>query len=352
MVIEVLHPRTGAVVTRARVDALPFTLGRALDNALVLDDPHVDARHARLTVEEGTDGTLLIEDLGSVNGVQAGEVRDARVIRVRSGAEVTLGRTRLRFRDESEPVPAALPLHVAAATEGPLRWHQRADVRLVFSFAVFALIGFQAWLTSTDRTGANLAVGAVVGLATLSAMWAGVWAVVARVLIHRPRFVAHFSIAAAAMFVSGTLGLLVNWVLFLMPAVESLAVLTTVLNLGVLVAVVAAHLANATVMPTAKRWRAGAAVAGVVVLLGGAFALADDGAFTDVPVFSAVIKPLRVEVVPTVDVEALRDVQAALRDAVDAEAAEKADADAAPETDAQADMDASVAAGTSGEERS
>ncbi len=326
MVVEVLHPRTGAVVSRARVDALPFTLGRALDNALVLDDPHVDARHARLVAEEeGSDGTLLIEDLGSLNGVQAGDLHGAQVIRLRSGAEVTLGRTRLRFRDESESVPAALPLHVPAGAEGPLRWHQRADVRLVFSFAVFALIGVQAWLASTDRTGANLAVGAVVGLAALSAMWAGVWAVVARVVIHRPRFVAHFSIAAAAMFVSGMLGLVVNWVLFLMPAVESLTVLTTVLNLGVLVAVVAAHLANATAMPTAKRWRAGAAVAGVVLLLGGAFALADDGAFTDVPEFSAVIKPLRVEVVPTVDVEAMRAVQAALRAAVDAEAADEAD---------------------------
>ena len=81
-------------------------------------------------------------------------------------------------------------------------------------------------------------------------------------------------------------------------------------------------------------------MAGVVVLLGGAFALADDGAFTDVPVFSAVIKPLRVEVVPTVDVGAMRDVQAALRDAVDAEAAEKADADAAPATDVEVEADA------------
>ncbi len=322
MIVEVLHARTGTVLSRARVDALPFTLGRALDNALVLDDPHVDARHARLVAEDGG-GALLIEDLDSLNGVQAGEVTGARLIRLRPGAEVTLGRTRLRFRDETEEVPPALPLHAAPVREGPLRWHERAGVRLMLSFGVFALLGFQTWLASTDGTGANLAVGAVVGLAALTAMWAGVWAVVARVVIHRPRFVAHFSIAAAAMFVSTAVGTVGTWFLFLFPAVESLTVLTVVVNLGVLVAVVAAHLANATAMPPAKRWRAGAATVGVVLLLGAAFALADDGAFTDVPEFSSVIKPLRVEVVPTVDAGGLLAMQAELRDVVDAEAAEE-----------------------------
>lgn len=324
MIVEVLHARTGAVVSRSRVDALPFTLGRALDNALVIDDPHVDARHARLIAEHG-DGALLIEDLDSVNGVQAGDLQGARLIRLRPGAEVTLGRTRLRFRDEAEPMPPALPLHGMAVRAEPMRWHERPGVRLTFCFAVFTLMGLQAWLGSVDTTGANTAVTLTVGLAVAGAMWAGAWAVVARVVTHRARFVAHLTIAAAALLVSAAAGMISGWLRFLFPAVESVAAFTVIVDLMVLVAVVAAHLANATVMPPARRWRAGAAVAGIVLLLGGVFALADDDAFTDVPEFSAAIRPLRVELVPTVGVEAMRDVQAGLRETVDAGAESEVD---------------------------
>ena len=49
LIVEVLrHGRGGEVRERLRLTDVPVTIGRALDNALVLDDPHVDAHHARL----------------------------------------------------------------------------------------------------------------------------------------------------------------------------------------------------------------------------------------------------------------------------------------------------------------
>ena len=51
--------------TRWRLDALPATIGRALTNDVILDDPYVDAIHVRIT--SGGDGIPVAEDAGSMS---------------------------------------------------------------------------------------------------------------------------------------------------------------------------------------------------------------------------------------------------------------------------------------------
>jgi hypothetical protein len=314
MIVEVLHPRTGGVRARARVHALPFTIGRALDAALLLDDPHVDARHAQL-VQDAT-GALVLEDLGSVNGLHTpAHERTARVA-VASGTEVLLGRTRLRFRDEHDPVPAAIPLR-GAARPGPARWHERLGVRLAFIAGTTAFIGAASWLGSDSRAGANEAVSLALGLLLLGALWAGIWAVVSRVVVHQARFVAHVSIAFLALLATSLIGKAGEWILFLFPAAGWWAGASGALMLTALAVMVQAHLAQATAMPPRSRWRAALAVAGAALVIAGAFALVEDDTFTDVPEFNGVIKAAPIAVVPTIPVEAFVTQLAELRDAVD-----------------------------------
>src|SRR5687768_15862258 len=113
MILEVLHP-SGAR-TWHRLEDLPLTLGRGLTNDLILDDPYVDARHARIALDES--GAPLIEDLGSVNGLVANDARLQGRVPVQPGAEIRVGHTMLRFRDPDEPVSAALVDDVAAPQE-------------------------------------------------------------------------------------------------------------------------------------------------------------------------------------------------------------------------------------------
>ena len=84
--IEVLS-RHREVVTRHRVTSNAITIGRAYDNDIVLDDPHVAAHHLRLA--RGNDGAWVAEDLGSVNGVYVDGER-ARRERVVLDATTTL----------------------------------------------------------------------------------------------------------------------------------------------------------------------------------------------------------------------------------------------------------------------
>jgi hypothetical protein len=71
-------------------------IGRAADSTLVLDEPGVSSRHARLSWHRGQ---VLVEDLASANGVWAAGQRVRRVL-VRPGDEVLLGST---------PIPWARP---------------------------------------------------------------------------------------------------------------------------------------------------------------------------------------------------------------------------------------------------
>src|SRR6185369_14452590 len=91
---------------RHRITALPLTVGRALTNDIILDDPYIDAEHARIVL--GDDGVLRIDDLGSVNGLRTNGSKVDRVVTVHAGDEVRIGRTTLRFRDVNELVAPAL----------------------------------------------------------------------------------------------------------------------------------------------------------------------------------------------------------------------------------------------------
>jgi len=301
MIVEVVHPRTGEVRQRLRVDALPFAIGRSLENALILDDPHVDARHARLVEDE--DGSLVIEDLGSVNKLATSMHRDAERIRLRSGAEVTVGRTLLRFRDEAEPLPPALPLHrglaAAHASPGPQRWHERTPVRLALIAATLVLLGVHAWFDNYARAGATDALTLALGVLLVAVVWAGTWAIAARAALGQFRFVAHLFIAMAAATLAILFGDVIAWGQFLMPDNGVLGTLSAVANLALLSALVAWHLANASALSRAGRWRAGLTVSGTVVVLIGLFALVEDKPFSDVPEFSSVIRNAPAAIIPT-----------------------------------------------------
>jgi len=81
-----------------------LTLGRASSNDVVLSDPSLSRRHARLRWERGTG---LLEDLGSHNGTLLNGHRIEGRSPVAPGDEITLGRLSLRVEAEvPPPIPA------------------------------------------------------------------------------------------------------------------------------------------------------------------------------------------------------------------------------------------------------
>lgn len=319
MIVEMLHARTGQVQERRRVDVFPFTIGRALDRSLVLDDPYADATHAELVPEDGAEGSLLLVDRGSVNGVRTITGERAERLRIRHGAEVVIGRTRLRFRDAEAPLPPALSLGGASRAGA---WYEHPLARLGALALAFGAYAYSGWVVSVNRSAATDALSMGIGLLGLAAVWGGIWAAVARLVIHEARFLAHYTLGAMAMVSVGVITTAGEWFQFLFPAREAFAVVTGVASLGLLVAVVAAHLKHASHLSPRRRWRAGLLTAGITLAIAGAYTLVEDDSFTDVPEFSSAIKAAPLAIVPTTSPEAFRTAMVGLRDEVDELAAQ------------------------------
>jgi pSer/pThr/pTyr-binding forkhead associated (FHA) protein len=327
MILEVVRP--DGARTWHRLDALPLTLGRGYANDLIVDDPYLDARHARIAGADG--GGLLVEDLGSVNGVvDGGAVRRAAAVAVRPGAAVRVGRTTLRFRALDEDVapalvdapavdphaerPAVVPAPAAAArrTAGrpPRRRRppRRARSRSRRGSATPSARRRAACSRRRSASSSSPPGGRGRGRRP-DACWCSASTSSA------PRRGGRRRGGRAA---SGIVG---EWLAFVFPDARAPEWLTSAVGFAVLAALVAAHLRLASAMPRRRRWTAGLAAAGVVYGIGGLAALAKDDEFSDVPTFSSALKPLPAAWLPTATVDDFGGVMRDVRGEVDAAAA-------------------------------
>ena len=189
--VEVLD-RDGHVRQVVPVRQWPVTIGRAIDCDVVLDDPHVAARHATLADE---DGALSLQVGDSVNGARLLNTHLAagKKAPLPSGEVFQLGGTRLRVRRASDPVA---PERALAPSGGRL-------TLLVLAVALVTRTVAEQWL-NTDPGGRLIEyVPLLAGGAALLALWCGVWAVGSKLFHHRFEFSAHARIAMSYLLVLG-----------------------------------------------------------------------------------------------------------------------------------------------------
>ncbi len=332
LILEVVHPGGGR--SWHRLGDAPVTVGRGLANDLILDDPYVDARHARIALDDS--GAPLIEDLGSVNGLIADQARVSGRVALRPGAEVRVGRTMLRFRDSDEPVsPAIADVSFVLAPAPPVvkpavmlsrRARLRTTIaqtarttwgRLAVVGAAASSIALYSWLGSSERSSASEALYAALAFAATVAIWAGIWAVASRVSVQRFHFIGHMAVASLVTLGGLAWTMAAEWLSFFFPDASLADVLSVGIGLFMLAALVAGHLALASGFSRTRQWRTGFAVAGAALLIGGLATLAEEDAFTDVPTFSGVVKPVGSDWLPTASVEEFSGVMATLKEQVD-----------------------------------
>jgi hypothetical protein len=321
--------------TRHRLDGLPVTIGRSCASDLVVDDPYVDATHARLT--HGPAGAIVVCDLGSVNGIVADAGRQQEVV-LRPGTAVRLGRTWLRVRDPQEVLPPAIPdtlrppvAHGPTAGREPARPDaaqpvpalvpQGAPARLAVVLVTLGAVALYGWLHAWERSSAGTALALVLAVLLGSGIWAGIWAVASRATVQRFQFSGHVTVACGVVLVTLAEHVTSEWIDFFAPDAFLYTPLSWVGALVVVAVAVAAHLSLSSTMPARRRWRAGGIVAGVILAVVGLSALAQDESFTDVPTFSAILKPVPVQWLPTATVDDFGDVMRQLKEDVDARAA-------------------------------
>ncbi|MDQ3697879.1 MAG: FHA domain-containing protein [Gemmatimonadota bacterium] len=288
---------------RTRLDSFPAAIGRAYNNDIILDDPYVCPRHLR--IERDAQGQLVIEDVGSVNSTTVASVGTAngggggggggngdRLSRVvlRSGLELRVGRTTLRFWDPEHPVAATL---VNADGAVQTRGAGSAVGALLVCAVAFGALTIDAWLGSYDRTSLAKHAADSVGWISALATWAGVWALATRVVRHRFHFLAHLVVASAVTVGFIALSAVSEWAAFLDPDAGLDGLLWVVLGIPLAAALFAGHLAFASALSRRARWRVAASIIGGAA---GVFALgayADRAEFSTSLEYSSAIKPAK-----------------------------------------------------------
>lgn len=260
IVVEVLG-RGGRVEERVRLAQLPAVLGRGAGSEVVLDDPYAEAAHARIS--EGEGGTLLVEDLGSTNGITAGEhgVREPRLV-LRPGAVFRVGHTLLRLRTADMALAPAL-----RDTASDSRWHRlihRRAAAVLLTALGAPLGGLLFFLGESDKTGVSEYATDVIGAAGFLLAWAAVWALGARIRGGRANFGAHL---VTGWLVLG-LGLVVTvadeWLRFFTAGTWIAGAATTILGIAIVTTVIYGHLSVSSRLAPARRLLAGLGVTAAV----------------------------------------------------------------------------------------
>ncbi len=188
--------RDGAVLSRLQIkeDASVITIGRALENDVVLDDPHCAVHHAQL--ELAADGSARLVDLNSKNGILgkvSGRVKRAPAFTVTDDAPYRLGQTSLRIRSSAWVLP-------------PERVLSRRRVWLYALLAllvVFAHGVWEIWLGDV-QTKSPAYLNQLSGLGFGLALWSGMYALLSRIFTGAERFFSHLLIACTG-YMLGTL---------------------------------------------------------------------------------------------------------------------------------------------------
>ena len=211
----------GRVQARDRIVLTPektrVTIGRSAEADVILDDPYAAALHA--CIEAAPDGTILVSDLGSANGIGIGGRRQKSVQQVPlSGGLLQVGRTRLRVRAAGEALPPEKLDHAPIAPEQAPPWWAAAAAATVCA----AYVAYSAWMEAPRDLATAIAVAFIPALVGAGA-WLSFWSLLSRIMLSQWRWLWHgailFTVLAAYLLGSGALDL--AWFVYTLPRWES-----------------------------------------------------------------------------------------------------------------------------------
>jgi hypothetical protein len=186
--IEVLD-HDGHVLHAVPVVHWPMTVGRALDCDVVLDDPHVAARHLTLDAAGGAAPGLVLTVGESVNGVQMDrrQLSSGASALLQQGSALHVGRSVLRVRLAGESLAPERPLARSA---------HRIRLTLTVGAAVAVLLWASVllWLDNVPGSSWDKYLPTLLGVMFGIAAWASLWGLGSKLFQRHFRALPHLRI--------------------------------------------------------------------------------------------------------------------------------------------------------------
>lgn len=198
------------------IGAWPFAIGRALDNDLVLHDPHVAAHHTVLDVDG--EGRLVLTVGASRNGVRIEEGATTLTLTQDQQALLAplavwhLGAGTLRVRRVGDPLAdeQALTLRTGGRT-------QRTPIA-VLAAALLAWMAGTLWLQNDPTTTWEIYLPPLLALAGGVLSWAALWGLASKLFTRRFAWLPHLRVVlmyalviVAAEIALGALAYAADW---------------------------------------------------------------------------------------------------------------------------------------------
>jgi hypothetical protein len=312
--VEVLDAH-GHVRARQRIDAVPAIIGRGYGCDVLLDDPWVSPVHARLYRD--LDGSLVLEDAGSENGLWApGEAAPIRTRSVAGGVTLRAGLTPADAR-----VAPTLAIDAAAPVTGP---YQRVWLGPVLAAVGGTVYGLGQLLEDPNKHLATEVVGDALSMMVLLALWAGAWALVTRAVSQRARFLGHLTVASGVGLVMLLVADVASYGAFLAPGTLTTSGISALPAVVAMIALLFGHLSLASSLSRARVAAISLTVVGGLIGIGALAASSDDDhEVVSRPDFVSELKPLSAGIIPAEDTSAFFGGIARLRETVDSLAAIK-----------------------------
>jgi hypothetical protein len=235
-----------------RVEGPSITIGRGYENNVVLGDSHISANHLRLDV---VDQGWQLHDLNSLNGIEiiknpsTDSQTSATVLS--DGAEIKIGRTRLRIIADSHPVDAAKELHRLEKEVGQLNrfaiWLPLFLLVLTVDISTLYANSFIEWQWKNALSSILLTQ---VCLLMLALFWAGV----GRFLREEGNFLGHYTLILLATLVYSFSDWLMGVVGYNLSAGFLIDTVVPLFNLLLVALLLSANFALATTMLARQRW--------------------------------------------------------------------------------------------------
>jgi len=218
--IEVLD-RDGRVRHALNVAAWPVSIGRAIDNDIVLDDPHVAPRHA--VIEADTAGAPRLRVLPGRNGMRWGRRKlsaggepvllaesgtaasagtAARWTGAPTGIELTAGLTRLRLRRAGDALEPERELVVGSG---------RYAGTLVLALLLWLWLLAEHWIGLDPGSKAADWLPPLVGAPLALTGWCLAWALASKIFQHRFEFWPHVAVAVRGLLVVEVASFVLLW---------------------------------------------------------------------------------------------------------------------------------------------
>ncbi len=257
------------------VEGSSVTIGRSYQNDVVLGDVHISPEHLRLDANDGAGGGWQLTDLGSLNGVEviknplipsspspsspspsspspsSASPSLAPTILLSEGAELKIGRTRLRILSDCHPVGPAKELHHLEQDVGKLNrlsiWLPLFLISLILDVGLLYASSYVEW--QWKNVFSTILVTQT-GLLMLALFWGGL----GRFLRNDSHFISHYCLILMAGLAYSAGDWLIGILGYNMGTQLVSLVLSPLIALVLAALLLSANFALATNMLPRQRW--------------------------------------------------------------------------------------------------